>query len=470
MEKPAHSSSISNTNVHVLLKSWNRDSISPELLDTHIVQRLLDSTAGNRREASRMLLDNSLNRLEQTHPRDAHILRVRFIDDQKAVVVAKSLNIEMDSLYKMQRRAIERLAEIVLQLESEAEEQTKELLLAKLDEPVYNDLFGIGEIADSLSSALRSDGPPWIFVIEGLGGIGKTTLADIISRRAIMEGSVRHFGWVSARQESLSLTGSIRSSGAAHISVETLIDHLLEQCIPEYPTPVQSYDKAVAALQQHVKEHPHLLVIDNLESAENMEVLLPTIRRLANPTRFLLTSRISQYGEGDVYHVRVPELNMSDALGLVRHEATIRNLPQVVDATDSQLSKIYETTGGNPLALRLIVGQMHMHGLDTVVDDLKQARGKPVQNLYTFIFRRAWEHLDEITRRTLLAMPLIATHGGNLETIGEISGISSDAILGAINQLVTLNLVDSRGTLNHRLYTIHSLTRTFLEEQVARWA
>ena len=39
----------------------------------------------------------------------------------------------------------------------------------------------------------------------------------------------------------------------------------------------------------------------------------------------------------------------------------------------------------------------------------------------------------------------------------------------ALNQLVTLKLVDARGGLNDRRYSIHNLTRTFLEEQVAQW-
>jgi hypothetical protein len=35
--------------------------------------------------------------------------------------------------------------------------------------------------------------------------------------------------------------------------------------------------------------------------------------------------------------------------------------------------------------------------------------------------------------------------------------------------LVRLNLVDVRGDLQQRRYSIHNLTRTFLHEQVLRW-
>jgi DNA-binding MarR family transcriptional regulator len=39
----------------------------------------------------------------------------------------------------------------------------------------------------------------------------------------------------------------------------------------------------------------------------------------------------------------------------------------------------------------------------------------------------------------------------------------------ALDRLVTLNLVDSQGNLSERRYSIHGLTRTFLQEQVGKW-
>jgi len=42
-------------------------------------------------------------------------------------------------------------------------------------------------------------------------------------------------------------------------------------------------------------------------------------------------------------------------------------------------------------------------------------------------------------------------------------------VTDALIRLVQLNLVDSRGDLLTRRYTIHYLTATFLQEQVVRW-
>ena len=71
-------------------------------------------------------------------------------------------------------------------------------------------------------------------------------------------------------------------------------------------------------------------------------------------------------------------------------------MPDLVAASDETLHPIFETVGGNPLALRLVVGQTTVHALPDVLDALRLARGRTVEQLYTFIYRQAWENLDVI--------------------------------------------------------------------------
>lgn len=66
-------------------------------------------------------------------------------------------------------------------------------------------------------------------------------------------------------------------------------------------------------------------------------------------------------------------------------------------------------------------------------------------------------------------MPLGSPLGDDLDYLAEVGDLERDELRMALNQLVSLNLVDARGGLNERRYSIHNLTRTFLEEQVARW-
>jgi hypothetical protein len=225
-------------------------------------------------------------------------------------------------------------------------------------------------------------------------------------------------------------------------------------------------------LQQCFRAQPHLVVIDNLETVEDVEKLLHTVRQWVNPTKFLFTSRFSRFYETDIYHFTVPELAETDALTLVRHEATVRNNGALATASDDDLRPLYATVGGNPLALRLVVGQTHIHGLGHVLADLQGARGRSIEQLYHYIYWQVWNSLEELAQQALLLMPLVTEGGGDIEYLTAMAaggGLSAEDVGNALERLVALNLVDSRGGLHERRYTIHALTRTFLQEQVLKW-
>ena len=204
-----------------------------------------------------------------------------------------------------------------------------------------------------------------------------------------------------------------------------------------------------------------------------METLLATLREWVNPTKFLLTTRVSRFYETDIYHFAVPELSREDALALVRTEATVRNNGTLATASDADLEPIYATVGGNPLALRLVVGQTHIHGLRRILADLQGASGRSVEQLYHYIYWQTWHNLDEAAQQALLLMPLVTEAGGDLELLTAMAagaGLSAAAVGNALERLIIQNLVDSRGDLQERRYTIHALTRTFLQEQVLKWS
>jgi hypothetical protein len=126
-------------------------------------------------------------------------------------------------------------------------------------------------------------------------------------------------------------------------------------------------------------------VIDNLETVTDYQALLPTLRELANPSKFLLTSRHSLRAHPDVFCLNLEELNQADTIRLIRYEAKVRGLSMLLNADDTQLQRIYEVVGGNPLALKLVIGQIAVLSLSQVLENLKQAQGKEIDALYTYI-------------------------------------------------------------------------------------
>jgi hypothetical protein len=286
----------------------------------------------------------------------------------------------------------------------------------------------------------------------------------------VAQGKVQEVGWVTARQTVLQWHGPLKQVQEPTLTLEALADELCTQLLDErISSNPMTQHHAVTRLRGLLKERPHLIVIDNLETVSDIESLVMALRELAAPTKFLLTTRESLVTQPDIYHYAVPELSPVDALRLIRQEAQGRNLTHLQQASDAELLPIVEIVGGNPLALRLIVGQTYIHPLQVVLQNLAKARGEQIENLYTYIYRQAWQRLDEMTRRTLLAMPLIASAGADLAHLAEICEIDPDEMIQSLETLVRLNLVDVRGDLYQRRYTIHNLTRTFLHEQVLRW-
>jgi len=312
-----------------------------------------------------------------------------------------------------------------------------------------------------------------LIAIEGMGGIGKTALADTLARHLMGGHQWQDFAWVTARQQVFNGGGAIKPMAKPALTTDALIDALVKQLSStEIGTSMLSLEQKRTILQQRLRAQPHLIVIDNLETLLDVESLLGLLRELANPTKFLLTSRVSRFHETDIFHFALPELHEAAALALVRQEAHVRNLPDLTTASDADLQAIYATVGGNPLALRLVVGQTHIHPLPRVLANLRTAQGYRVEQLYRYIYWHAWGNLDSAAQQTLLLMPLVTEAGGDLDYLAQMAaptGLSVTAVSDALERLVALSLVDSRGGLHERRYTIHALTRTFLQEQVLKW-
>lgn len=466
-----HTFTVLLDDVYTALKSWHREpGAGSPLRGLYIVQQMRALTHRSDREVTNELLLHALQTLQTTNVLEANILRLRFLDAQPAHRVANRYNLSEATLFRRQNDGLILLTAIIQRQEDAARISRVTQLTQRLEASTYSRLMGVDSHLATFSAMLAAPGPPWLLALEGSGGIGKTSLADALLRRLVQADLDAEIGWVSARTQVFGLGGAIRPIVRPALTSDALVDALAAQLLGDLPgLELRSHSERQSALQVRLKEKPHVIVVDNLETVLDVSSLLPLLRSLCDPTRFILTSRQSLFEEADIFHFPMPELDEPDALAFVRWEASLRNLPALQQASARELQPIYATVGGNPLALRLVVGLTHTHALDTVLADLTAARGTNIENLYEFIYRRAWNELDDTTRRAFLAMPLVSARGGTIDYLAEVSSLGVSEVRTALERLVALNLVDGRGDLHERRYTIHNLTRTFLQEQVARW-
>lgn len=440
-----------------------------ELCSLVLVRQLQQSLGLAPAPALRRCLLDLIDALAAVNVEWAIILRRHYVDGVEVFLIANELSQVEGTINRKQRLATAQLADLLQEREEAAHGAARQQLLARLEAPTYTRLFGIETRVEEIDAVLRRTGPPWLVSVDGAGGIGKTALVDWLVRTRTLDARWHEVAWVTARQQILNAGGALRLTNRPLLTPAALVDALYEQLLAVPGAAAPAASERQRRVRAALKAQPHLIVVDNLETVADLDTLLDMLGDLAAPTKFLITTRHSLHHVAGIYSYRAPELSPADASALIRWEAEVRNLPALAAAGDAELAAIYAVAGGNPLALRLVAGQTHLHTLDTVLDNLREARGKAAEALYTHIYRSAWDQLDERSRQVLLLMPLVSESGGGMGFLQAVSGLNPGALQDALDRLITLNLVDSRGDLYARSYSIHSLTRSFLLQQVLQW-
>jgi hypothetical protein len=149
----------------------------------------------------------------------------------------------------------------------------------------------------------------------------------------------------------------------------------------------------------------------------------------------------------------------------MRHHAAESGVTAVADATDEDLQQIYDHTGGNPLAIKILVNLLDFLPLSRLLAGLTRNHPEQVMEMYKHIFWQAWQTLSENGRKLLQSMPL-ALEPADVDYLLTISGLTEGAIWPAIEELRQRSLLEVEGGLHEKRYGIHRLTDTFLRTEI----
>jgi LuxR family glucitol operon transcriptional activator len=324
--------------------------------------------------------------------------------------------------------------------------------------PRYGEFIGReAEVARVLEWIETSRWP--LASIEGMGGIGKTSLAIEVAHRCLpgpQQAITKPFDavvWTSARD---------------YADFNLRLDHVLDTIarVLDFPHLAQiPPEQKVGAVDKLLRSHRTLLLADNLETVTDL-ALVKFLEQIPEPSLALVTTRYKQLRR--VWDIPLYGLKDEETLTLIRRHSHRIGLNVVAGADDDTLQRLAAAAGNNPKAVELSLGLIKQKGLPfhTVVDELYRA-SQMVKEVFDYIFAEAWKLLDDETRQVLLAMSLFVSSASRA-ALSAVAQVEDFNFYQAIEELVGMSLLEASEALDisQQRYWLHPLTQIFARHQL----
>ena len=335
----------------------------------------------------------------------------------------------------------------------------------------YSKVVGRQKVINRLLKVLENRSENWLIGIDGMGGIGKSAIAFEVGRYC-------------KENQLFDAVIEIKTIGEQHLSGDS--GHLLtfDSILDEIATHFHSLDTSslkskdkIIRVGNLLKDARILIILDNLETArEDQNSIISKLVPLLSPSKVLMTSR--KRFRGEVFRISLQGLDETNSLQLIYQEATEKNIHQAIQIEGDKLKPIINVTGGSPLALKLVVGQLAFLSLSIILKHLSEA--KPLRenldedeyaSFYKHVFLNSWRLLSKESKEFLVLMSHFPPEkGGTLSAIEQISEMSESVLYRSIDQLWRFSLLEVGKFFSAEdiRYFLHSLTRSFVRGEIVK--
>jgi tetratricopeptide (TPR) repeat protein len=241
----------------------------------------------------------------------------------------------------------------------------------------------------------------WGTLIDGRGGMGKTSLAVRAAYDCPPE-QFQRIVFVSVKDRELDDDG-VRELGIFVLpGLLAMLNELARELGHEEVTKAPE-DQRILLLLEALRGERALLILDNLESLPKPDrnKLLNFVERLPQGCKAILTSRESFGNVEDGF--KLEQLGQEAALAIIADIA--KRSKQLAKASEAERIALYEQTNGNPLLLRWVAGQVGRGSRRTLADALEFLRScPPDNNPLEFVFGDMADEFTDDETKVLCAL------------------------------------------------------------------
>ena len=325
--------------------------------------------------------------------------------------------------------------------------------------PSLQPFFGREEELRKIADALDPESRTWGALIDGPGGMGKTSLAV----RAAYDAAPEHFekiAFVSLKSRELDDDGMRDLSGFLISGLAELLNELARE-LGHADIAKAAEDQRPRMLLDALRDTRTLLVLDNLESLLKSErdIVFTFVKRLPPGCKAILTSRgrIGSAAEELILE------KLSEPAALATLAKLAESNSTLAKTSEAERLVLYRETGGNPLLLRWTAGQIGRGSCLTFTDAISYLCSCPAGNdPLEFIFGDLVEDFSESETRVLCAL-IYFTLPAKAEHITELAECSAPDVDRALRSLINRSLVVPSEEL--KTFTLVPLVADFLRKK-----
>ncbi|MEI7820226.1 MAG: tetratricopeptide repeat protein, partial [Verrucomicrobiota bacterium] len=325
--------------------------------------------------------------------------------------------------------------------------------------PTLQPFFGREDELKKIADALDPDSRTWGALIDGPGGMGKTSLAVRVAYDASPE-VFKKIIFISLKTRELDDDGVRDLSGFILSGLVELLNELARElgCDDIAKAPE---DQRPRLLLDKLRGTQTLLVLDNLESLlkKERDTLFTFVKKLPAGCKAILTSR-GRIGSG-AEELILEALSEQAALATLAELAT--HNPILARTSEAERLVLYCQTAGKPLLLRWTAGQLGRGHCLTFTDALHFIRSCPEGNdPLEFIFGDLVEDFDAAETQALCALSYF-TLPAKVEHVAAIAGLPEPDTDRALRKLTVRSLAVPTDEL--KTFTLVPMVADFLRKK-----